>query len=231
MPAPKSPITLLAESLNAAPTLKGFAKVLAGKDKLAAGRSAPSIVIYPWTAGYRDSMDNVDSFVDVDLQLAARVWGRNIDETWDLRARLIAAMWAQGIGDPNNPDDSVAGPYFKFLDETWDIVPDTSQQGQELEVLFVIRESASEKALALGLVSAESLTKSATLTVAMLVGDTTATVDATAGYATSGVLHVDGEQMSYSGLTATSFTGLVRGINNTTAAPHALGASVGITPT
>jgi hypothetical protein len=232
MPSPKSPITLLAEALNATPMLKGFAKVLAGKDELAKGRAPPSIVIYPWKAGYRDAQDNISSFVDVDLQLAARLWGRNDDEAWDLRARFIAALWNQAFGDVNNADDSVAGFYFTMIDETWDIVPDTAVQGQELEVLFVIRASASEKSLSIGVVVSESMTKTSKLAVAMLAGDTVANVDATAGgYASTGVLHIDAEMMSYSGLTPTSFTGLVRGINGTTAAAHPLGAAVSVTPT
>lgn len=232
MPAPRSPVSQLRDLLKYTPSLKGFAKVLSGKNSLELGRSPPSIVLYPWTAGYRDAEDNVDSFVDVDLKLAARLWAKDDDEAWDLRARFVAALWSQAIGDPTNPSDSAAGFYFKLIDETWDIIPDTAEQGQELEVLFIIRSSASEKNLSYGLVSAESMTRAATLSVPMLVGDVTALVDETAGgYGSSGVLHIDGEQMSYSGLTATSFTGLVRGTNNTTAAPHAVGATVSVTST
>lgn len=231
MPSPPSPVSVLAQKLSQAPTLKGFAKVLVGKNALPLGRSPPSVVIYPWSGGYTDPQDNVDSFADVDLKLAARLWGRSDDEAWDLRARFIAAMWWQAIGDPTNPDDSVAGVFFKLVDETWDITPDTAAQGQELEVLFIIRSSASEKSLSFGLVGAESMTKTAALTSMLLIDDTSALVDATAGYATSGVLHVDGEQMAYSGVTSTSFTGLSRGINGTTAAAHAVGAAASVTPT
>lgn len=230
-PSPPSPITLLAQGLNAAPSLIGFATVLAGKNNLTKLRAPPSIVIYPQSGPLEAAADIIDSFADVNLTIAARLWGSNLDQAWDLRARLVAALWSQGIGDPSNPDDTTAGFYFKLVDEVWDVIPDASQQGQELEVLFSIRSSASEKSLAYGEVDAESLTKTAILEVAMLAGDSVANVDATVGYATTGTLHIDGEQMAYTGLTSTSFTGLVRGINNTVAAAHAVGAIVSLTPT
>jgi len=232
MPSPQSPITTLGKALAGAPSLKAFARVLTGKNYIAAGRAPPSIVIYPVSGPLSQAIDVPESFNDVELNVAARLWGRTIDEVWDLRARYIAALWYQANPDPENPDDSIAGPYFKLIDEVWDIEPDTDQQGQEIEVIAMFRFTASEKSLSYGEVDSVDQSKTATLTVAMLAGDTTANVDATAGnYPATGVLHIDGEQMSYSGLTATSFTGLSRGINGTTAAAHAIGATVSVTPT
>ena len=75
------------------------------------------------------------------------------------------------------------------------------------------------------------MAKVATLTAGIGTGDNVAPVDATFGEITSGVLHIDDEQMSFSGVTATSFTGVVRGIHGTTAATHASGAAVYVTPT
>ena len=46
------------------------------------------------------------------------------------------------------------------------------------------------------------------------------TVDTTAGFPSSGTLLVGTEQISYTGLTATTFTGITRGANSTTAATH-----------
>lgn len=43
----------------------------------------------------------------------------------------------------------------------------------------------------------------------------------TAGYAPHGRVTIDAEQMDYTGVTATSFTGVRRGVNGTTAAAHA----------
>ena len=46
------------------------------------------------------------------------------------------------------------------------------------------------------------------------------TVDTTAGFPTSGTLLVGTEQITYTGLTSTTFTGITRGANSTTAATH-----------
>jgi cysteine-rich repeat protein len=64
-----------------------------------------------------------------------------------------------------------------------------------------------------------------TLSAALTATATTASVVSTTGYPTSGVLLVDSENIAYSGVTATSFTGLTRGALGTTAAAHASGAT------
>jgi hypothetical protein len=46
------------------------------------------------------------------------------------------------------------------------------------------------------------------------------------GYASAGYLEIDNENISYTGKTATSFTGCTRGHNNTLAATHSSGATV-----
>ena len=55
---------------------------------------------------------------------------------------------------------------------------------------------------------------------------TTITVASTTGFATTGVLFILGEQVIYTGLTSTTFTGCTRGSNDTTAAAHASGVQV-----
>lgn len=64
------------------------------------------------------------------------------------------------------------------------------------------------------------------LTTSMALADTTAVVSSTSGFPSTGTILIDQEQITYSGLTGTSFTGLVRGANGTSAAPHANAASV-----
>jgi hypothetical protein len=49
---------------------------------------------------------------------------------------------------------------------------------------------------------------------------TTITVDSTADFASSGGIRINGEVISYTGKTATTFTGCTRGFDNTTAAAH-----------
>src|SRR6202040_1081219 len=48
------------------------------------------------------------------------------------------------------------------------------------------------------------------LTAALTANATTATVDSTTGWPASGFFTIDGEDIIYSGLTATTFTGLAR---------------------
>lgn len=66
----------------------------------------------------------------------------------------------------------------------------------------------------------------ARLTAALTAAATTATVDDGSAWPTSGYFMIDGEYFTYTGTTATSFTGLVRGANGTTAAAHANNARV-----
>ena len=58
---------------------------------------------------------------------------------------------------------------------------------------------------------------------------TTITVDSTADFPIAGVMNIGSEKISYTGVTATTFTGCTRGALGTTAASHADNASVTIT--
>ncbi|MGE3680652.1 MAG: hypothetical protein AB7G93_02925 [Bdellovibrionales bacterium] len=69
-------------------------------------------------------------------------------------------------------------------------------------------------------------TGSATLSGVHNSSVTTITVNSTANYPTSGTLWVDAEAMTYTGTTATTFTGVTRGALGTTAASHSNGRSV-----
>jgi hypothetical protein len=64
------------------------------------------------------------------------------------------------------------------------------------------------------------------LAAAMTAAQTTATVDDTSDFPSAGSLFIGGEEMSYTGTTPTTFTGLTRGITGTTAVIHASGDSV-----
>lgn len=65
-----------------------------------------------------------------------------------------------------------------------------------------------------------------TLAASMGVGDTSCTVVSTAPFAANGVIVIDNEIIFYTGVTATTFTGLIRGREGTVAAAHASGADV-----
>jgi hypothetical protein len=72
-----------------------------------------------------------------------------------------------------------------------------------------------------------------TLQVALTNVATTATVLNTVGYPATGVIQIDNERMTYTGITSISFTGLTRGAGGTVAVAHAINASVNMagTPT
>ena len=61
---------------------------------------------------------------------------------------------------------------------------------------------------------------STTLTSAMTATDTTANVTSTAGFLSSGYITIDSELMLYTNTSSTSFIGLTRGTNGTTATTH-----------
>jgi hypothetical protein len=66
---------------------------------------------------------------------------------------------------------------------------------------------------------------STTLNGALNSSDTTITVISTTGFAASGAIAIEGEYITYSGTTATTFTGCVRGVDSG-AASHASGTAV-----
>src|SRR5205823_2766388 len=66
-----------------------------------------------------------------------------------------------------------------------------------------------------------------TLTAGALSTETTTlTVASTAGFTSTGTLLIDGEQIKYTNITPTAFTGLSRAQGSTTAAAHSSGAVV-----
>ncbi|WP_457755173.1 phage tail protein [Thermovibrio ammonificans] len=66
----------------------------------------------------------------------------------------------------------------------------------------------------------------ATLKETLTKDDTTITVDSTKGFADSGVLYIDNEQIYYEGKTSTEFLNCQRGYNNSTPDIHLYGATV-----
>jgi hypothetical protein len=69
---------------------------------------------------------------------------------------------------------------------------------------------------------------SATLVGNIGTANTTITVDSTNGFLSTGTLGIDTEKLTYTGKTSTTFTGVTRGVDDTTAASH--GTSVVIYP-
>jgi len=99
---------------------------------------------------------------------------------------------------------------------------DLSTTGGNLQKLdyneYITREFASQ----------EDDVDTTTLNGSLNNSATTITVVSTAGFATTGTLFILGEQVSYTGITSTTFTGCSRGANSTTAVSHASGVQVAL---
>lgn len=220
MPSPKGDLTLFCQNLQSASSLLGFAKVLPGKNSLPLAGHPQRVVM--WIVGGANGVadDRTVTVSSAWMLITSHFWAQDIDTAFDLRQRWMQALRAQA---------DAGGYFWKFPDgenERWDQTPDTASQGQEFEIDIVIRIDANYPTKSTGTVAATSLNRVATLTANMLIGDVTSAVDATFEEPATGVLHIDDEQMSFTGMTATSFTGLVRGINGTTAAAHTSGTAV-----
>lgn len=61
---------------------------------------------------------------------------------------------------------------------------------------------------------------SATLSTGLTSDGTTLTVDSTDGFPSSGILSIETEKITYTGKSTTTFTGLVRGVDDSTEAEH-----------
>ena len=79
-----------------------------------------------------------------------------------------------------------------------------------------------------GFATQEDEVETTTLDGALTDSATTVTVASTTGFTSTGVIFILGEQISYTGITSTTFTGCTRGANSTTAASHATGVQVAL---
>lgn len=151
MPAPKSPLTLLLEGLQGSASLKNTAKIFLGRNRLAEAGAPGRIVMYPADGVLGPAANLVSTIKDLNpLQVAFRLWGKNIDEAWMLRTLLL-----QGIEE----FAKTGGPYFQSQGESWDAVVDTAQQGEALEVTIGFRFGVDRVPASLGEVLITSLTE------------------------------------------------------------------------
>ena len=79
-----------------------------------------------------------------------------------------------------------------------------------------------------GFATQEDEVETTTLDGALTDSATTVTVASTTGFTSTGVIFILGEQISYTGITSTTFTGCTRGANSTTAAAHVTGVQVAL---
>ena len=151
MPAPKSPLTMLCEGLQGSASLKNTAKVLLGRNELAKAGAPGRIVMYPADGVLTPPANIAETIKDLNpLQVAFRLWGKNIDDAWLMRTMLL-----QGIEE----FAKAGGPFFQSQGESWDTVVDTAQQGEALEVTIGFRFGVDRVSPALGEVLTTSLTE------------------------------------------------------------------------
>ena len=79
-----------------------------------------------------------------------------------------------------------------------------------------------------GFATQEDEVETTTLDGALTDSATTVTVASTTGFTSTGVIFILGEQISYTGITSTTFTGCTRGANSTTAASHVTSTQVAL---
>ena len=101
------------------------------------------------------------------------------------------------------------------------IVPQTSASSEPV----LMAASFANKVIA---ARGEKIFSSATTSLSIAIASTTAmtgsgviTVQSTSGFSSSGTLIIASEQFTYTGVTSTTFTGVTRAANSTTAAAHA----------
>ncbi len=125
-PMPKSPITLLGEGIAASRWLKDV-KVQTGAVNLARQLPPPRIVLVPTSGDIVDSLNNAMT-CDVKQNVVARIWGRSDDEAWYLLRCFLQAMQECATN---------GGASWDATKVDWDSEPDTSTQGQAVNVTVV----------------------------------------------------------------------------------------------
>ena len=104
------------------------------------------------------------------------------------------------------------------------VVPYTTSSDEEvlLVTTFANRVIAArgEKIWSSATTSLGTSSSNAIASGTAMTGSGTITVVSTTGFNTSGTLQIDDEQFTYTGVTATTFTGVTRAVDSTTAATH-----------
>jgi len=109
------------------------------------------------------------------------------------------------------------------------IVPHTSSADEEL---LMVVNFANKIVAARGEKIFSAATNSLASAIAQgtaMTGSGTITVDSTTGFSSSGTLQIDSEQFTYTGVTSTTFTGVTRAANSTSAAAHAASSDASLT--
>jgi len=150
MPSPKCPITLLADFLEQTPHMRGV-KLIPGAKRRADAGSPRRINIFPAEGKGLAALRPESAIRDVNLDVVCRCWGKDYDEAWEVRRLLLMALEDQGQGS----EDSF---FWQFDSEAWEMSPDTSRQGEEVNVVVTQRCGIDRDASSEGLVESTRAT-------------------------------------------------------------------------
>lgn len=232
MASPKSQIKALFDGIRSAPPLATWEpfRAILGRRGLSKQGAPPRLVLYPSEGKMISPKKHPQTSIrDVERQIVAHLWGADFDQLEELENRFFQALEYQAAGGYPSNAGAVPGQFWMGVAEDWEVTPDDNSQGEEVFVLLSLMHSIDRAAQTTGGVLVVALSdKSTVLTSSMTPVATTANA-LTDGFPSSGILSIDSEQIQYTGTTATSFTGLVRGINYTTPSTHSSGATVTVT--
>jgi len=126
-----------------------------------------------------------------------------------------------------NFEPDIKGGYRRingFKNYVNQIVPQTSASSEKvlMSALFNnnIVAARGEKIFTSASTELGTLSTNAIAADTSMTGSSTITVKSTSGFSSSGTLQINSEQFTYTGKTATTFTGVTRAVNSTTAAAH-----------
>ncbi len=104
------------------------------------------------------------------------------------------------------------------------IVPQTSASSEKVLMVALFNNNIvaarGEKIFTSASAELGTLSTNAIAADTSMTGSSTITVKSTLGFSSSGTLQINSEQFTYTGKTATTFTGVTRAVNSTTAAAH-----------
>jgi len=127
-----------------------------------------------------------------------------------------------------NFEPDIEGGYKRikgFQRHVRQIVPQTSSSDEKVLMVATFANKVvaarGEKIFSAGTTSLGTGSSSAISSSTAMTGSGTITVASTTGFTSSGTLQINSEQFTYTGVTSTTFTGVTRAANSTTAAAHA----------
>lgn len=145
------PLDVLCRALKNSRALRSRAEVYSGAAALALQKSTGSIVLFPTRGSYAPAAHNT-ALTDVVQTVAARIWGRDQRQAWNLHRRLFQALEEQA---------AAGSLYWQSVggELEWDAEADTARQGAALTVLFSVRLSVDRVTESVGLVDAIDITE------------------------------------------------------------------------